>query len=210
MATSPIDGALVPPALPARRWLAPRSDGARLHAGVDLGGPGDIVRAPASGIVALVGRASRPRDERRWSQPQGWSGYGPAFIFMQADDGTWHLLGHVASATVRPGQRVAEGEPLALVSDLGHVHWEVRERPHPPPGAATVEIALDPAAWLRGERVLYRPDQHGCPPAPADDRRTPRACRPSHAEAPAPAREHAAPARPTTPRGGAREAGHGS
>jgi len=161
----------------ARAWLAPRDGGARLHAGVDLGRPGDVVRAPEAGEVVVVGRASLGLREPRWSTPAGWAGYGPGFIVIRGASGRYHLLAHVEpvgdlGATVSAGQHVA-----FVPGESGHVHWEVRTRIRPRAEESTVEITLDPMRWLAGQDVAWDPSM-GCPPLPVADRRTPRACRP--------------------------------
>lgn len=158
-------------------WLARRSDGARLHAGVDMAmGPATVCVAPENGVVVEVAEASRPRPgERQWSRPAGWAGYGPMLALVRGDSGVWHLLAHLDSIDVEAGQRVTEGQRIGRGSIIHHVHWEVRTQARPGPGQATVEITLDPGAWLRGERVPWAGQ---CPERPANDRRTPAACRP--------------------------------
>lgn len=158
-------------------WLAPRSDGARLHAGVDLRAPraGAPVVAPEDGVVLAVAEASYGDDTPRWSRPPGWSGYGPVVILLRGASGYHHVIAHVGSAHVERGMSVDEGAPIGATSTRGHVHWEVRERPHPAPDQATVEISVDPSSWLEGRPRRWSGQ---CPPRPAYDRRTPRACRP--------------------------------
>src|SRR3972149_3812232 len=161
----PRDGAL-------RAWLAARSGGARLHAGVDLGWRGDVVRAPEGGIVDVIGRASYGADTPRTSTPIGWAGYGPFLVVLHGDSGWYHLLAHVVDPSVTLGQRVELGRAIARVSERGdHLHWEVRTRRKPPSGWATVEVTDDPAAWLELERPpgaapLRRPAPPGGPAGP--------------------------------------------
>lgn len=159
-------------------WLARRSDGARLHAGVDLrmAGAGEPCFAPESGVVELAFVSNRPRrDVPRFSRPAGWSGYGPQGVLLRGDSGVWHVLAHLDSVSVTAGQRVAEGQEVGRGSVVRHVHWEVRTQARPTAGAAVVEVTLDPGAWLRGERVPWAGQ---CPEVPGSTRDTPRACRP--------------------------------
>jgi murein DD-endopeptidase MepM/ murein hydrolase activator NlpD len=216
MRTLPISGAALPRAGGARAWLAERSDGARLHAGVDLGHADDLVLAPEDGTVRYVVEASYAALTPRYSQPLGWAGYGPAAVVVEGDSGAWHLLAHVRDSgawhltahvrapRVAVGQRVAHGEVLAQVAAAGnHLHWEVRTRAKPPRGWATVEIALDPLAWLEGREERYSSEQNGCPRLPNDTTSTPRACRPG-ALAPTPLppgpAEERGPVNPSKPR----------
>ena len=158
-------------------WLARRSDGRRLHAGVDLRmGAEDPCFAPESGTIETTFESNRPRpDAQRFSRPPGWSGYGPQGVLLRGDSGVWHVLAHLDSVAVAVGQRVSEGEEVGRGSVVRHVHWEVRTAPRPPTGAAVVEVTLDPGAWLEGRRV---PWSGQCPEAPSRTRDTPRACRP--------------------------------
>lgn len=162
---------------PRARWLAPRANGARLHAGVDLGATGAVVRAPEDGRVVVSGTASYGDDQPRWSVPVGYAGYGPQFVVIRGLSGKMHILGHIDRA-VAVGCNVRAGDEVGSVHARGgHVHWEVRAR-NPSRDEATVEVAVDPIAWLEGHDVYYDASIHGCPPNPANDRRTPRACRP--------------------------------
>ena len=172
----------VPSRIPTRglgAWLARRSDGHRLHAGVDLrmgaAGPTSVCVAPEAGTVRIVGTASRP-SEPRMSMPPGWAGYGPQFVVMEGDSGRFHMLGHLNRVQVRAGDRVSAGDVISTHgSAVAHCHWEVRTMQQPR-GDATVTITLDPGAWLRGEDVPWHEGQ--CPESPVNDQRTPRACRP--------------------------------
>lgn len=152
-------------------WLARRSDGHRLHAGVDLLGPGGgAVVAPESGVVRVVFASSRPTEPRR-SSPAGWSGYGPKGLLMHGDSGAWHLLAHLGTVERLPGSVLAEGDRLGTISgelSTPHCHWEVRAQSGPTGGAAIVEICADPAEWLAGRWVGY---DGRCPVVPTDDQR---------------------------------------
>ncbi len=182
----PIRGGALPALPAAGAWLADRSNGGRLHAGVDLWGPvGRTVAAPEAGEVEYTGDASTPSEARRYSHPAGWAGYGPRFVVLRGDSGVYHLLAHLGSVSVWAGQRVSVGWPVGTVGVLEHphVHWETRARLQPPHGAAVVEVTGDPGAWLEGD---WRPWSGECPRVPEDTSRTPAECRPTD---PADARE---------------------
>jgi murein DD-endopeptidase MepM/ murein hydrolase activator NlpD len=184
MATIPVVGARIPRPHPLAEgvqggwWLAPRSQGHRLHAGVDLhAAHGASVLAPESGVVVVAARASYADEVPRHSAPPGWSGYGPGCVVLHGDSGWYHVLAHVAPVGARAIQtyRVAEGDRIASASAVGHVHWEVRAALHPPGDAATVEVCCNPASWLAASPMMW---QGQCPDVPTDDTHTPRQCRP--------------------------------
>lgn len=157
-------------------WLARRSNGARLHAGVDLRiAANEPCVSPERGRVVEVFESNRPADSRRFSRPPGWSGYGPRGVLIESASGVWHLLAHLDRVTVQPGDAVEEGQAVGAGSPVYHVHWEVRTQARPTGGAAVVEVTLDPGAWLQGRRVPWAGQ---CPEAPGPTRDTPRACRP--------------------------------
>jgi len=151
-----------------RAWLAERSNGARLHAGVDLtGAPGTPVVAPEAGRVALVLPDA--------NAVAGWRGYGPGVVLLHGESGAFHNLAHVVPGC-RVGDIVQAGAQLAAQSELRHVHWEVRAVAVPTAGRAVVEDCADPLAWQRGELVRW---DGRCPRVPGNTHKTPRACRPS-------------------------------
>ncbi len=163
----------------AGAWCASRSDGARLHAGIDLWGPvGREVHAPEAGEVVVVASANVPSDPVHRSEPRGWAGYGPELVVMRGDSGAFHLLAHLGTVAVRVGQRLALGELIGTIGRTSspHLHWEVRSRLQPTGAAAVVEVAADPEAWLEGR---WAPWDGRCPSHPGNTTRTPRACRPA-------------------------------
>lgn len=168
----------------ARAWLATRAEGARLHAGVDLGGTDDRIVAPEPVRVELVLEASYGGRTPRYSRPAGWGGYGPHAVLCRALEAgapveRWHLLAHVDRVSVEAGAVLAQGDLIARVAPIGaHLHWEVRVAAKPPAGWAAVEIALDPGRWLAGEDYRWQHGRDPCPPKPERTARTPRACRP--------------------------------
>lgn len=151
-----------------RAWLADRSSGERLHAGVDLTGlPGAPVFAPEDGVVVKVLADA--------NNVPGWRGYGPGVVLLRGRSGAFHNLAHVVPAC-RPGDVVQSGAKVAEQSALRHVHWEVRATAQPTQGRAVVEDCVDPLAWVEGRIVRW---DNRCPPRPGDSYKTPRACRPS-------------------------------
>lgn len=167
----------------AGAWLASRSDGARLHAGVDLGSPaGTVVRAPESGVIVLrKDSIPTPAEITAGARRVPWGGYGPAVLAIQGASGAIHLLAHLetGSILVQSGESIEEGKIVGKVSRLSHVHWEVRTKLMPPAGAAQVEVSIDPQTWLDGRPISYMSlDPAPCPPAPGNTTKTPRACRP--------------------------------
>lgn len=160
-----------------KAYLASRSDGARLHAGVDLAArQGTPVRAPEAGTIELAGAADTARAIRGWR----WRGYGPDVILLKGDSGAWHVLAHLQALRVSRGDRVAVAQLVGEVSRLAHVHWEVTSESRPGRGRAVVEISRDPMAWVEG---TDRPYDGRAPIAPAPDLRTPEAHRPRPTQA---------------------------
>lgn len=180
----PIDTARSWPSTGARAWLADRADGARLHAGVDLGTSHDYILAPEPCVVEQVITASYGGRLPRFSQPGGWGGYGPyAVLVRAASAGTpidrWHLLSHIDRVVVREGDALLAGQRIAQVAPIGaHLHWEVRSQATPTGGAAVVEIVLDPGDWLYGIERRWTHGVDRCPTKPENTARTPRPCRP--------------------------------
>ena len=80
-----------------------------VHAGMDLNsGNRAPVIAVQGGVVETVSDDLRPS--------QGLRGYGNAVV-IDHGNGTWALYGHMSSAVVSPGQRVAAG---AMVGRIGN------------------------------------------------------------------------------------------
>ena len=162
-------------------YLAGRSEGARLHAGVDLhASSGTPVLAPEAGRVLV----STGRDTDVTIEGWSFAGYGPGVVVLAGESGAYHLLGHLDSVgLVEGGAIVLEGAELGRSGNLGHVHWEVRSMLVPPRGASIVETTTDPQLWLAGAERLYEHERDGCPSSPTNDYRTPGPCRPGGAPA---------------------------
>jgi murein DD-endopeptidase MepM/ murein hydrolase activator NlpD len=88
----------------------------RMHSGVDVAAPvGTPIRAPRDGIVRVAGTRG---------------GYGNV-VYLDHGDGTESRYAHCDTLSVKPGQVVRAGEPIATVGATGratgpHVHLELR------------------------------------------------------------------------------------
>lgn len=103
------------------RRSAPTRGASTYHKGIDWATPiGTTVVASNSGTVATAG----------WT-----SGYGYA-VFINHDDGRQTRYGHLSKVLVSPGQKVSQGERIALSGNTGistgpHVHFEMRINGNP-------------------------------------------------------------------------------
>jgi murein DD-endopeptidase MepM/ murein hydrolase activator NlpD len=94
------------------------------HDGIDIGVLRDLtVRAAAPGVVVRVG------------QPTGFEGYGNV-IMIRISVTMETLYAHLASWSVKPGDKVAAGQPIGIAGCTGtctgtHLHFEVREDGEP-------------------------------------------------------------------------------
>ena len=101
---------------------------AAAHAGVDLAArTGTQVLAEAPGVVRHAGQRG---------------GYGEA-VEVDHGDGVTTIYAHASLVLVKDGDRVARGQPLALVGATGHatgahLHFEVRKAGRP----------MNPVDWL--------------------------------------------------------------
>ena len=95
----------------------PLNGSSRFHTGIDVAAQeGSPVLAAASGIVRRAGRRG---------------GYGNA-VEIDNGGGVSTLYGHASALTVKEGDRVTAGQPIALVGHTGratgsHLHFEVRK-----------------------------------------------------------------------------------
>src|SRR5690606_26364999 len=113
-----------PTILPSKGWitsyfgqrLSPTAGYIKMHEGIDIGAPvGAPIVAPADGIVTFSG--TKP-------------GFGN-FVQIDHGYGIETLFAHASKTVARAGQRVARGDPVALVGNTGystgpHLHYEVR------------------------------------------------------------------------------------
>ncbi|MGR7023043.1 M23 family metallopeptidase [Geodermatophilus sp. URMC 62] len=102
-----------------------------MHYGVDIAAPiGTPIVAPAGGVVLQAGPAS---------------GFGQA-VYLQHDDGTITLYGHVNRFFVSAGQVVGPGQQIAEVGNKGqstgpHLHFEVHQ-------GGLYASRVNPVPWL--------------------------------------------------------------
>ena len=93
-----------------------------MHQGIDIGGPaGTPIRAAEDGIVIFSDR--------------GPGGYGVMVIVRHAN-GFHSIYAHNEKNLVKKGQKVRQGEAIALVGRTGrasgpHLHFEIRNRTVP-------------------------------------------------------------------------------
>jgi murein DD-endopeptidase MepM/ murein hydrolase activator NlpD len=108
-------------------------DGARWHAGLDIGSLRSLdVRAAGDGVVVLAGFMP------------GYDGYG-AIVGVQHRFGYTTLYAHLARPLVQPGLRVQAGETIGIAGCTGwctgtHLHFEVRHE----------GVAIDPTLLMVG------------------------------------------------------------
>ena len=85
------------------------------HSGLDIKAPaGQVVRAPAAGVVVLTGDFF-------------FSGNA---VFLAHGEGVVSLFAHLSKVTVKQGQVLRAGDPLGLVGRTGratgpHLHWSL-------------------------------------------------------------------------------------
>ena len=110
----PISGGRLSSGFGARS--APTKGASTYHKGIDWATPiGTTVMASNTGTVVTAG----------WT-----SGYGYA-VYINHDDGKQTRYGHLSKVLVKPGQRVSQGERIALSGNTGittgpHIHFEIR------------------------------------------------------------------------------------
>src|SRR5690606_18071318 len=90
------------------------------HGGVDIGAPtGTKIFATKSGVVTEA--------------KTGYNGGYGNYITLKHDDGTMSRYGHASKLLVKTGERVQQGQNIALVGSTGrstgpHLHFEVRDK----------------------------------------------------------------------------------
>ena len=102
----------------------PRNYGSGYHWGIDIPAPaGTPIYAAKSGTVVFSGFGQ---------SGSGYGGYGDVVV-IRHDDGYYTLYAHNSKLLVLKGQRVEQGQKIALAGDSGdadgcHLHFEVRDR----------------------------------------------------------------------------------
>jgi murein DD-endopeptidase MepM/ murein hydrolase activator NlpD len=118
----------------------------RYHTGVDLqAAEGSPIRVAADGVVKKAGARG---------------GYGKT-VEIDHGGGVTTLYAHASQVLVKPGQNVAEGQPIALAGHTGrttgaHLHFEVRVNDRP----------VDPTRALNAYRGRAEDTVAGKPPGP--------------------------------------------
>ena len=110
--------------------------GREYHKGVDLVGTDKTIVAPCDGKVGWAGMVD---DAATGGRTHEWGNY----IRIETDNGHMVYICHLASVSVRTGQRVRAGDVLGVEGSTGkstgsHCHFEVRR----------VNQSVDPAPLL--------------------------------------------------------------
>jgi murein DD-endopeptidase MepM/ murein hydrolase activator NlpD len=119
---------------------SPYTRAMELHSGIDLAAPaGTKIFAPAGGIVVWAGAVEADRRNDWWRLGQT--------VVLSSGDAFRTIFGHCESILVRPGMRVAAGDPIATVGETGwttapHLHYEIRRR------IGGEWVALDPRDYM--------------------------------------------------------------
>ncbi len=132
---------------------SPYTRAMEFHSGIDLAAPaGARIFAPASGVVVWAGAVEADRRNDWWRLGQT--------VVIASGDTFRTIFGHCQEILVRPGTRVAAGDPIATVGETGwttgpHLHYEIRRR------TADGWTAVDPRDYLLDKPL----DDHDRPPA---------------------------------------------
>jgi murein DD-endopeptidase MepM/ murein hydrolase activator NlpD len=101
-----------------------KTQGLHGYNGVDLAGPvGTPIYAAAAGTVIV-------------SSSSGWNGGYGNLIIISHDNGTQTVYGHLSKNLIKAGQRVDQGQKIALMGATGkatgpHLHFEIRGARNP-------------------------------------------------------------------------------
>ncbi|MEO8276172.1 MAG: M23 family metallopeptidase [Thermoanaerobaculia bacterium] len=127
------------------------------HAGIDLAAPaGTRVFAPAAGVVVWAGAVEADRRNDWWRLG--------LTVVLDNGDNFKTIFGHCQETLVRPGMRVAAGDPIATVGETGwttapHLHYEIRRR------LGADWLAIEPRDYLL-DRPLDDPEPQSTPRPP--------------------------------------------
>lgn len=119
LATNRVISGFIKPVVGGRR-----TQGIHGHNGVDIAAPiGTPIVASASGTVII-------------SRTGGWNGGYGNYVVISHPNGTQTLYGHTKENLVKVGERVSQGERIALMGSTGkstgsHVHFEIRGAKNP-------------------------------------------------------------------------------
>ncbi len=119
---------------------SPYTRAMEFHSGIDLAAPaGTRIFAPAAGVVVWVGAVEADRRNDWWRLGQT--------VVLANGESFRTLFGHCQEILVRPGMRIAVGDPIATVGETGwttapHLHYEIRRR------IGSEWIAVDPRDYL--------------------------------------------------------------
>jgi len=107
---------------------------------------GGIIRWNGLGIAAAVGTPVKAVESGKVRLVGQFGTYGLTIV-LEHGNGYYSVYSHLLSAGVKLGASVSKGEVIGAVggqnSDYGpHLHFEIR---------GENQVALDPAAWLRGK-----------------------------------------------------------
>ena len=122
--TSPLQGFDFVLTSPFGNRRNPFTKGHDFHAGIDLAAPlGTPIYAPSDGVVVFAGRYDLRKSVSWWR-------YGN-LVVLRHGDRFITLFGHCREVEVRTGQRVEQGQRIAIVGNTGwstspHLHYEVR------------------------------------------------------------------------------------
>lgn len=117
------------------------------HPGIDVGMPdGTMLYSPVNGTVIAAGGTGSYYDRRG-------DGPGRGELRIQTDSGDIVILGHTSAITVRAGQRITAGTPVARSGDMNgpHLHLEVRV----PGSTSSGWQAVDPRQYFQGMSFQY-------------------------------------------------------
>lgn len=95
----------------------------QFHNGIDLVGVGSTVVCSVCDGTVLSSQIITDKSNRTWE----WGNY----VSVQAGDGTVHYYCHLASRTVKKGDKVKKGQRIGIMGNTGysfgaHTHFEVR------------------------------------------------------------------------------------
>ncbi len=130
-------------------WGAPRSGG-RKHKGIDI-----FANSGTPVLAAIGGTVTVAADSKRYAGIRVW---------VKGDDGRFYFYAHLQSESVRPGQRVVQGQVLGRVGNTGnargtrpHLHFSINTAQGRETGTINPYMALRGAREIRsGDEISLR------------------------------------------------------